>query len=222
MDRKHDQHAATLPGPCPRRFNRVQRQRVGPDVVDKQADRANRAAAHRRAPPNPVTELLGRLAHLLPGRVGDPHAACGIENQRDARLRDPGAPCDVDLGWPPLRISLLFVSLAHTTRLPDEPLTAGSTPFQVDKSAGRHDAQDSNSHQDWYWTSVINNPIVGRMQTGRMSMTSRQTGGLNRREALMGMAALAAVMATTSGRALAQDAKAIKWWDHFQPIAPLF
>lgn len=52
-------------------------------------------------------------------------------------------------------------------------------------------------------------------------MSIGRTGGLNRREALAGLAALAAALATTSGRALAQTA-GIKWWDHFQPIAPLF
>lgn len=53
-------------------------------------------------------------------------------------------------------------------------------------------------------------------------MSTKQTGVLNRRDALAGMAALAAAMSVASGRAIAQDAKAIKWWDHFQPIAPLF
>jgi multiple sugar transport system substrate-binding protein len=54
-------------------------------------------------------------------------------------------------------------------------------------------------------------------------MGIKETGGLNRREALAGLAALAAAMATASGRsAFAQEARTIKWWDHFQPIAPLF
>jgi multiple sugar transport system substrate-binding protein len=55
-------------------------------------------------------------------------------------------------------------------------------------------------------------------------MTKREYGaGLTRREALAGLAALAAVATTASGRAaFAQDATSVKWWDHFQPIAPLF
>lgn len=46
--------------------------------------------------------------------------------------------------------------------------------------------------------------------------------GMNRREAMVGMAALAAAVAATNRAAYAQDAVTINWWDHFQPIAPLF
>lgn len=53
-------------------------------------------------------------------------------------------------------------------------------------------------------------------------MSTTQTGGISRRDVLVGMTALAAAMAAASGRAVAQDGKSIKWWDHFQPIAPLF
>ena len=46
-------------------------------------------------------------------------------------------------------------------------------------------------------------------------------GAVSRRTVLAGMAAAAAA-GTLPGRSLAQDAPTLQWWDHFQPIAPLF